>query len=81
MRGSPLFSVELELREAEFARSEVKHGDQMRGGTVAARLAFGRAKDAVESLQERIGHTPFPVCQDSLQMVLHQIGRLDHGTH
>jgi hypothetical protein len=29
--GSPLFSMELELREAELAGDEVEHGDQVRG--------------------------------------------------
>jgi len=45
--GSPLFSVELELGQAELARREVKHGDEVGGGTVAARFAFGGAEDAV----------------------------------
>jgi len=47
IKGSPLFSVELELRQAKLASGEVKHGDEMRGGTVAARFAFGRAENAV----------------------------------
>ena len=45
--GSPLFSMELELRQAELAGGEVKHGDEMGGGAVTTRLAFGRAEDAV----------------------------------
>ena len=45
--GSPLFSMELELGEAEFAGGEIKHGDEMRGGTVATRFAFGGAEDTV----------------------------------
>ena len=45
--GSPLFSMELELGEAELAGGEVKHGDEMDGGAVTARLAVGRAEDAV----------------------------------
>jgi hypothetical protein len=44
-----------ELGQAEFASGEVKHGDKMRGGTVAARFAFGRAEDAVQAFHEGIG--------------------------
>ena len=45
--GSPLFSVELELGQAKLAGCEVKHGDEVGGGTVATGFAFGGAEDAV----------------------------------
>ena len=45
--GSSLFSVELELGQAELASGEVKHGDEMGRGTVAARFAFGGAEDTI----------------------------------
>ena len=46
-QGSPLFSVELELGQAKLAGGKVKHGNQVGGGTVATRLAFGGAEDTV----------------------------------
>src|ERR1039457_1468403 len=76
--GSPLFSVELELGEAELAGGEVKHGHQVRGGTAAARFAFGRTEDAVPAFHERIGHAPLPVRHHACQMVLDQWPQLDH---
>ena len=45
--GSPLFSMESELRPPEFAGDEVAQGAELRGGVVAAGLAFGRAEPAV----------------------------------
>jgi hypothetical protein len=39
--GSSLFSVELEMRQAELARDEVKHGDEVLAGAIAASFAFG----------------------------------------
>jgi len=45
--GSPLFSVELEVRQAELTSREVEHGDEVRGGTVAARFAFGGTENTV----------------------------------
>ena len=45
--GSPLFSMELELGQAQLAGGEVKHGDEMRCGTIATRLAFGGAEDTI----------------------------------
>src|ERR1017187_324459 len=76
--GSLLFSVELELGQAEFAGGEVKHGNEVRGGTVAARFAFGRTEDAVQAFHERIGHAPLPVRHHACQMVLDQWHQLDH---
>ena len=40
------------MREAEFAGGEVEHGDQVRGGAVAARLAFGGTEDTVETFHK-----------------------------
>src|ERR1039458_9895002 len=71
-KGSPLFSVELELGQAELVGGEVKHGHEVRGGTVAARFAFGRTEDAVPAFHERIGHAPLPVRHHACQMVLDQ---------
>src|ERR1017187_6791257 len=76
--GSPLFSVELELGQAELAGGEVKHGNEVRGGTVVARFAFGRTEDAVQAFHERIGHAPLPVRHHACQMVLDQWPQLDH---
>src|SRR6266849_2513763 len=76
--GSSLFSVESELRQAELAGDEVEHGDEMGGRAVAARFAFGRAEDAVQSLHERVGQSPLPVRQYPGQMFLHQVGHLSH---
>jgi hypothetical protein len=45
--GSPLFSVESELGQAELAGGEVKHGNKVGRRTIASRFAFGRAEDAV----------------------------------
>ena len=45
--SSPLFSVESELRHAQLNVHEIEHGDEMRGGTADARLAFGCAKHAI----------------------------------
>ncbi len=56
-----VFGGDSELKEAEFAGYEIKHGGHVSGGTVAASFAFGCAEHAVESFHERIGHTPFPV--------------------
>jgi len=39
--------VELELGQAKLAGSEVKHGDEVYGGTIATGFAFGGAEDAV----------------------------------
>jgi len=47
LSGSPLFSVELELGQAKLAGGEVKHGDEVGGGTIAPGFAFGGAEDAV----------------------------------
>src|SRR5665811_940143 len=68
--GSSLFSVELELGQAELARHQIEHGDEMRCRAVAARLALGRAEHTVQSFQERIGPAPFPVRQAPGQMFL-----------
>src|SRR5439155_3958332 len=78
LSGSPLFSVESELRQAKLSGHEVKHGDQVCRRAVAASFAFGSAKDAVQSFHERIGHSPLPVRQDSCQMVLDHLRHLEH---
>ena len=47
VNGSSLFSVELELWEAELAGDEIKHGGEVGEGAIAAGLAFGGAEHAV----------------------------------
>ena len=76
--GSPLFSVESELRQSEFARHKVKHGDEMGGGTITSSFAFGRAEHAVQSFHKGVGHAPFPVGQDSRQMRVNHLRQLHH---
>src|ERR1035437_3670173 len=53
--GSPLFSVELEMGQAELAGDKVQHGDQIFAGTVAASFAFGGLEHAVEPFHEGVG--------------------------
>src|ERR1035438_9377913 len=59
--GSLLFSVELEMGQAELAGDKVQHGDQIFAGTVAASFAFGGLEHAVEPFHEGVGQPPFPM--------------------
>ena len=61
LRGSSLFSVELDLGEAEFAGDKVKLGDQVGGGTIAGSLAVGGTKDTM-SLSMKALVTPHFQC-------------------
>ena len=44
-----------------------KRGERRVAGAEAARLALDRAEEAVESLDEGMGHTPLPVGRDAGQ--------------
>lgn len=73
--------MELELRQAELAGDKLEHGDQVGRETIAVSLAFGGAKDAVQSLHERVGHPPLPVSQDFRQVVFDHLRQLQHRRH
>ena len=45
--GSSLFSVELELRESQFAGNQVEHSDEMDGRTIASSSTLGCVEDTV----------------------------------
>ena len=62
--GSSLFSVELELGQAELARHQIEHGDEMRSPTTSPTLLMWRkggcqpalwAMNPREVLRERYG--------------------------
>src|SRR5271169_5320244 len=76
--GSSLFSVELEMGQAELAGDKVKHGDQIFAGTIAASFAFGSLEYAVEPFHEGVGQPPFPMRQDALEVGLDHLGDLEH---
>src|SRR5208283_5819477 len=76
--GSSLFSMELEMGQAELAGDKVKHGDEVFAGTIAARFAFGRLEHAVEPFHEGVGQPPFPMGQNALKVGLDHLGDLKH---
>src|ERR1039457_6262565 len=76
--GSSLFSVELEMGQAEIACDKVKHSDQIFAGTVAASFAFGSLEHAVEPLHKSVGQSPFPMSQNALEVGLDHLGDLEH---
>jgi hypothetical protein len=47
---------------------------------VASGFAFSGLKDAIESFHEGVGEAPFPMGQNSFEMVLEHLGNLKHGS-
>src|ERR1019366_77603 len=76
--GSSLFSVELEMGQAELAGDKVEHGDEIFAGTVAASFAFSRLEHAVEPFHKGVGQSPFPMSQNALEVGLDHLGDLEH---
>src|ERR1035441_8692047 len=76
--GSPLFSMELEMGQAELACDKVKHSDEVFAGTIAASFAFGGLEHAVEPFHEGVGQPPFPMGQNAREVGLDHLCDLEH---